>query len=80
MAMTAPRRQDPASGTPPGTVHDHSRAGEPVRIRGERGRYRWRARVRTPEGSEWVELYGGPPGHEGYRFVRPDRVLPEARP
>lgn len=55
-------------------VRDVSRAGQVVRIQGVRGTYKIVEEVLTEAGAEWVQLWGGAPGHGSYRFIAPDRI------
>lgn len=49
--------------------------GTELAIRGERGRFRFVKHVRnTRTGLEWIDVYGGPSGHETIRSFRPERV------
>lgn len=55
----------------------HGRAvlpGTELKIKGERGRYRFLKHVSRPNGIEWVDVIGGPSGAEAFRSFRPDRV------
>jgi hypothetical protein len=49
-------------------------AGTEVKIKGERGRFRFYQYVRSSSGSEWLDFVGGPAGHEVFRSFSPDRV------
>jgi hypothetical protein len=48
--------------------------GTELKIRGERGRFRFIKYVKTPEGVEWIDVWGGPKNCEQWRSFRPDRV------
>jgi hypothetical protein len=52
----------------------HLTAGTEFSVRGERGRFRFVAHVRTDAGAEWIDAYGGPEGYEQCRSFRPERV------
>jgi hypothetical protein len=63
------------------TISSHTRVngrvvtpGTEVTIRGERGRFRFVKHVRNGAGNEWVDVYGGPKGHETLRSFRPARI------
>lgn len=45
-----------------------------LKIKGERGRFRFLKHVTTEKGIEWIEAFGGPKGAEKWRNFRPDRV------
>lgn len=47
--------------------------GTELKIRGERGRFRFMKFVRNGE-AEWIDLWGGPSGREQTRSFRVDRV------
>lgn len=47
--------------------------GVELAIRGERGRFRFVRRVTTPAAS-WVDVIGGPSGHEQWRSFREARI------
>jgi hypothetical protein len=49
-------------------------AGTELKITGERGRFRFIRVVKTPEGKEWLDVWGGAKGSEQWRSFRPDRV------
>lgn len=49
--------------------------GRELRIRGERGTFRFVRHVRnTRTGAEWLDVYGGAPGHECLRAFYVGRV------
>jgi hypothetical protein len=48
--------------------------GTELRIRGERGRFRFIKYVKTPAGAEWIDVWGGPKNCEQWRSFRLDRV------
>lgn len=53
----------------------HVTPGTELRIRGERGRFRFVKHVSRPErGIEWIDVWGGPRHHEQLRAFRPDRI------
>jgi hypothetical protein len=41
--------------------------GEPVKVRGRKGKYRFQYHSRTLQGNEWVTVYGGSTGPDGAR-------------
>jgi hypothetical protein len=47
--------------------------GTELKIKGQRGRYRFIKHVRTPE-TEWVDVWGGPKGAENWRSFPLDRI------
>lgn len=49
-------------------------AGTELKITGERGRFRFIRVVKTPDGKEWLDVWGGAKGSEQWRSFRPDRV------
>lgn len=49
-------------------------AGTELKITGERGRFRFIRTVKTPNGNEWIDVWGGPKGAEQWRSFRLDRV------
>lgn len=50
-------------------------SGSPVRVRGERGSWSFRAYcVNTDTGSEWLDVFGGLPGYGTLRAFALDRV------
>ena len=53
-------------------VSDTSRAGELVKLEGQRGTFKVLAHVLTEAGGEWIELFDTT--RKQFRFVRPDRV------
>ena len=51
--------------------------GTELSIKGESGRFRFIEHVRTPDGSEWITVYGGDSNLKGVRSWRsfsPDRI------
>jgi hypothetical protein len=49
--------------------------GRELRIRGQRGRFRFvKAVHNTRTGAEWIDVFGGPKGYETLRSFRRDRV------
>ena len=49
--------------------------GRELRVRGERGRFRFVRHVRNVHlDTEWIDVYGGPAGHETLRSFRPEWV------
>lgn len=53
----------------------HVVPGTELKIRGERGRFRFLKHVSRPAlGVEWVDVWGGPRHHEQLRSFRPDRI------
>jgi hypothetical protein len=53
----------------------HLVRGTEVSIKGERGRFRFIKHVYNPvTDSEWIDVVGGPAGHEMGRSFRPERV------
>lgn len=48
--------------------------GTELKITGERGRFRFMRVVRTPEGKEWLDVWGGPKGAEQWRSFKIDKV------
>lgn len=49
--------------------------GAMVRVTGERGQFKFLAHCANIDtGSEWVDVYGGPAGHETMRSFRLERV------
>ena len=53
----------------------HVEPGVELKIRGERGRFRFVKHVSRPErGVEWVDVWGGPRHHAQLRSFRPDRI------
>lgn len=49
-------------------------AGTELKIFNERGRYRFMRLVQTPEGKEWIDVWGGPKGAEQWRSFRLEKV------
>lgn len=52
--------------------------GDPVVIDGKRGRFFFRAHVKTPT-DEWVDVYGGTSGRERSRSFHVERVHPRIK-
>ncbi|QIG61589.1 hypothetical protein SEA_XIMENITA_81 [Mycobacterium phage Ximenita] len=48
--------------------------GTEVSIRGERGRFRFKAAARTSGGRIVCDFIGGPAGHEQWRSFYPERI------
>jgi len=48
--------------------------GTELRIRNQRGRFRFIKHVKTPAGAEWVDVWGGPKGCEQWRSFRTEQV------
>jgi hypothetical protein len=48
--------------------------GTELRISNERGRFRFVKYVKTPDQTEWIDVWGGTKGGETWRSFRPDRV------
>jgi hypothetical protein len=48
--------------------------GTELKIRNERGRFRFIKYVKTEKGVEWVDVYGGPKGAECIRSFRLDKI------
>lgn len=51
----------------------HVIPGTELKIKGERGRFRFLKHVQT-ETSEWIDVIGGPKGTDQWRSFYPDRV------
>lgn len=50
--------------------------GDPVRVKGRRGSFRFVARCRnTHTSAEWRDVRGGTAGHERLRSFEPEQVL-----
>lgn len=47
--------------------------GTELSIKGQRGRFRFVKFVTTAT-TEWIDVWGGPKGHEQMRSFRPDRI------
>lgn len=47
--------------------------GTELKIKGQRGRYRFIKHVTTPE-AEWVDVWGGPKGAENWRSFTIDKI------
>lgn len=48
--------------------------GTELKISGERGRFRFIKYVKTPQGAEWIDVWGGPKNCEQWRSFTLDRV------
>jgi len=48
--------------------------GTELRIRNQRGRFRFIKHVKTPAGAEWVDVWGGPKGCEQWRSFRVEDI------
>lgn len=76
------RRRERIAPLPQGPIttaeeYDGITRGDPVKIAGERGFYRFVQYVTHRNGNAWAALYGGqkdPNGERGWRCVDPDRV------
>lgn len=54
--------------------HAGRRAGDPVRVKGEQGRFHVKSFALRDGECVWVDLWGGTQGREMARAVSPDRV------
>lgn len=43
-------------------------------LKSEHGRYKFSKYVKTEDGKDWIECWGGISGHNQFRAVNPDRV------
>jgi hypothetical protein len=48
--------------------------GTELKIRGERGRFRFIKYVKTEKENEWIDVWGGSKGHEQWRSFKLDKV------
>lgn len=48
--------------------------GTELKVKGQRGRFRFIKHVLTEEGHEWIDAIGGPKGSEQWRSFRPSEV------
>lgn len=48
----------------------HITVGTELKIKGQRGRFRFLKYVKTPQGAEWVDVWGGPKNCEQWRSFR----------
>jgi len=49
-------------------------SGTELKIKGQRGRFRFIHHVVTPAGAEWIDVWGGPKGSEQWRSFRTEQV------
>jgi hypothetical protein len=49
-------------------------AGTELSIKGVRGRYRFIRHIAKPDGTEWIDVWGGPAHYESWRSFRPEQI------
>ena len=52
----------------------HVTVGTELRIYGQRGRFRFIKYVKTPQGAEWIDVWGGPKHCEQWRSFRVEDI------
>lgn len=53
--------------------------GDPVRVIGASGQFRFQSHTTTAAGETWITVYGGLKGHGTTRSFRPERVRARGR-
>ena len=52
--------------------------GDDIKVKGERGYYKFRSAALDEDGvAQWITVIGGPMHHSSFRHFTPDRVTPK---